>query len=334
MDVFSEIEGLSGENLGSALLRYLIFNSQEARESILSLFSDKSPFGPITYSTHFACRTEYPTSHTKYGDGRLDLLIQLDDVVIGVENKFFAQFQKGQPEKYLETLEQVATLLKTINKAEVKVVLYIVCPESRKNEAHKLISGLKNTRIITWQDLLSRLRNLKEISNPTAKVVLGEFIKYLERHFSFIRDFERKFPHYRGSFPNYGTPLQRELVGKLWSFFPTPGPSISNGKDWVGYYFYSDSEIKETGWFGFVPQREISSETNNKSELIIASTYRPELSNSFISIKLNSENFIGAPGRTNAWIINFDNRWNTVEKWSNELAPFWDVINDAIDGDT
>ena len=328
MDIFSEIEGLSGENLGSALLRYLIFNSQEVRESILSLFSDTSPFGPITYSTHFACRTEYPTSHSKYGDGRLDLLIQLDDVVIGVENKFFAQFQRGQPEKYLESLEQVATLLKTINKAEVKVALYIICPNSRKNETHGLISGLKNVKIITWQDLLSRLRDLKEISNPIAKVVLSEFIKYLERHFIFIHDFEKKFPHYRGYFPNYGTPLQRELVGKLWSFFPKPG-SISNGKTWIGYYFYTDPEIEETGWFGFVPNKEICSETNNESELVIASTYRPNLSNDFIEINVQ-DNFIGAPGRTNAWIIKFDRHWKTVDKWSNELAPFWGAINGDI----
>lgn len=329
MDVFSEIEGLSGENLGSALLRYLIFNSQEARESILSLLSDKSPFGPITYSTHFACRTEYPTSHSKHGDGRLDLLIQLDNVVIGVENKFFAQFQKGQPEKYLETLEQVASLLQTINKAEVKAVLYIFCPDSRKREAYKRIAGLTNVTIITWQDLLSRLENLKNISSPITEVVLKEFIKYLKRHFSFIHDFERKFPHYHGIFPNYGTPLQRELVGKLWSFFPKPSQNISNGKEWLGYYFYSDGEINETGWFGFIPKEEIKSETNNKSELVIASTYRPDLSDDFIPIEV-SDNFIGAPGRTNAWIIKFDKHWNTVDNWSNELAPFWGALN----GDT
>jgi len=78
MDVFSEIEGLSGENLGSALLRYLIFNSHEVRDSILSLLSDNSPIGPISYTSHFSCRTEYPTTHTQYGNGRLDILIQLD----------------------------------------------------------------------------------------------------------------------------------------------------------------------------------------------------------------------------------------------------------------
>ena len=71
MDIFSEIEGLSGENLGSALLRYLIFNSHEIRDSFLRLLSDNSPVGPISYSTHFACRTEYPTTHSSYGNGRL-----------------------------------------------------------------------------------------------------------------------------------------------------------------------------------------------------------------------------------------------------------------------
>ena len=107
MDVFSEIEGLSGENLGSALFRYLIFNSYEVRDSVITLFSDRSPIGPISYTSHFACRTEYPTSHKEFGDGRLDILIQLDDVVIGIENKFFAQFQENQPKKYVQTLKKL-----------------------------------------------------------------------------------------------------------------------------------------------------------------------------------------------------------------------------------
>jgi len=159
MDIFSQTEGLRGENLGSVLLTYLMFNSQEIRDSILSLFSDKSPIGPLTYASHFACRTEYPTGSEEYGDGRLDILIQLDDVIIGIENKFFAEFQNNQPVKYLEPMKKAAAALKNINHSEVREILFICCPESRKREALKKIQGFQNTNVITWEEISSvRLR--------------------------------------------------------------------------------------------------------------------------------------------------------------------------------
>lgn len=330
MDVFSEIEGLSGENLGSALLRYLIFNSHEVRNSILSLFSDKSPIGPISYTSHFACRTEYPTAHTQYGNGRLDILIQLDDVVIGIENKFFSQFQDHQPHKYYETLETVAGSLKSINHTEVRTILYVLCPEARKKEALEKINGLKDTIVISWEEVLAHLERIEEISNPVAKIVLSEFINYLKRHFSFVHDFERKAIHLKKSFPDYGSPLQGELIGKLWSLFPSAGGRLSNGETWLGYYFFTDPEINEKGWFGFVPKQEIEYETDNQAELIVATTYKPSLSDDFAAVKMIEANFIGSPGKTNAWVIKFDENWNNVEKWRQELLPFWSAVHDDI----
>ena len=131
MDIFSEFEGLRGENLASSVLRYLIFNSHEIRDAFLALLSDHSPIGPLSYSTLFACRTEYPTSSEIEG-GRLDILIQLDDVVIGIENKFFAEFQDGQPEKYCDTLETAATSLGDINHTEYQSTA--ICSVPKKQE--------------------------------------------------------------------------------------------------------------------------------------------------------------------------------------------------------
>lgn len=323
MDIFSEVEGLSGENLGSALLRYLIFNSHEVREEFLSLLSSTSPIGPLSYLTHFSCRTEHPTIDEVLGNGRLDILMQLDDVVIGIENKFFAQFQEGQPQKYSKTLNDVANSLSKINQIEVKSILYVLCPESRKSEAKERINDLPNTEVVTWEKVLSKLSLVKEVSNPTAKVVLQEFIRHLNRNFSFIPDFKRKFPHLVKSFPKYGSPLQGEMVGKLWSLFPKAGGRTSNGKTWLGYYFYTDPVNSEKGWFGFVPNEELAGEDNDGASLIISTTFNPNLSNDFVEAKLKNENFIGAPGRTNTWIIKFNSNWDSVDIWRKNLSPLW-----------
>ncbi len=330
MDIFSEIEGLSGENLGSALFRYLIFNSQEIRDSIISLISDKSPVGPIEYSSHFACQTEYPTTHSQYGSGRLDILIQLDDVVVGIENKFFSQFQDNQPQKYSEAIKTVADSLTRINHSEVRSILYVLCPAGRKKEALSRIEGLENSGVITWEEVLAACKNTNNISNLVTKAVQGEFIKYFECQFSFINDFERKAIHMRRSFPEYGSPLQSELVGKLWSYLPSSGARLSNGKTWIGYYFYTDPDIQQQGWFGFVRAVEIKDKTDNDAEFIIASTYKPELSDDFQEVQLKGDNFIGAPGNTNSWVINFDCNWNSVEIWREKLSPYWGAIKDDL----
>ncbi|WP_194725443.1 PD-(D/E)XK nuclease family protein [Noviherbaspirillum malthae] len=324
MDIFSTIEGLSGENFGSKLLSYLIFNSDEVREAFIALLSDNSPNGPISYTSHFACRTEYQTTD-RLGNGRLDVLIQLDDVVIGIENKFFAQFQENQPFKYVSTLETVAAALKSINRTEVRSLLYILCPESRKEEAKAHIGSTPRMAIITWEEVLVCLGKVREVSNPVARIVTSEFIQYLKRHFSFVQDFERKAVHLNRAFPQYGAPVQAELVAKLWSLFPSPGGRIANGKTWLGYYFYSDPEIKEKGWFGFVPKEELNTDISHVAELIIVSTYNPTLDREFEPVRLRNDNFIGAPNNTHAWRVKFDGSWNNVEKWRQKLAPFWNA---------
>jgi len=332
MDIFSEIEGLRGENLGSALLRYLIFNSQEVREGFLSLLSNSSPLGPLSYSTHFACRTEHHTFDENLGDGRLDILIQLDDAVIGVENKFFAQFQDGQPQKYLKTLNDVANSLSSINQTAIKSILYVLCPESRKAEAVEKINHLNHlnhltkAEVITWEMVLSNFSLIEQVSNPTTQVVLREFTGYLKRHFSFIHDFKRKCPHLVRSLPEYGSPLQEEMIGKLWSFFPNAGGRMGKGKTWLGYNFYTDPEINQKGWFGFVPNEDLYGQVEGGASLIIATTFNPELSSDFVETKIKNENFIGAPGRTNTWVIKFNSNWDSVDVWREKLSPLWEAV--------
>lgn len=330
MDIFSEIEGLSGENLSSALLSYLIFNSREIRDSMISLLSEKSPAGPITYSSHFACRAEYPTNDEKYGNGRLDILIQLDDAAVGIENKFFSSFQNNQPKKYLDSITSVANSLHEINKSETRSLLYILCPESRKEEAKKEIENPENTAIITWEEVISTIIKVDNVSDPVVKIVQREFLQYLKHQFSFIYDFERKVVHLRKLFPDYGTTLQEEVVRKLWSLFPSSGPRLSKGKTWLGYYFYPNPEIGRRGWFGFVNSEEIDGKNDNAAELIIASTYKPNgLSEGIKEVKLVNDNFIGSPGNTYYWIIDFDATWNNVDIWRETIKPFWDEVKET-----
>ena len=79
-----------------------------------------------------------------------------------------------------------------------------------------------------------------------------------------------------------------------------------------------------------MPKAEIDGKDSNAAELIIVATCRPTLASCFEKIKLKSDNFIGAPGGTHAWIVNFEHNWNSVEIWRKKLRPFWEAIPDDI----
>jgi hypothetical protein len=333
MNIFSSIEGLAGENFGSALLSYLIFNSDEVRDAVIALLSDNAPSGPLSYNSHFACRTEYRTTHSEFGDGRLDILIQLDDVVIGIENKFYADFQSNQPIKYIESLKSIASALASINRTEVRSLLYVLCPASRGKEARQHLEKYApweiGMAVITWEEVMACMERVRDVSNPVAQIVMTEFITYLKRRFSFIHEFDRKAVHLNRAFPEFGTPLQTELVNRLWPMFPAAGGRISNGKTWLGYYFYTDPAFNQKGWFGFVPRREIASGNHREAELIVAATVAPALDGDFVPIRLSNSEFIGKVP-THAWRIDFDDRWNSVEIWRKKLAPFWTESSEDV----
>ena len=61
MNLLAELEGLSGENLTTAVLRLLLLRSQEIREEFLRLVSAHSRVGPLTVDSHFACILEHST---------------------------------------------------------------------------------------------------------------------------------------------------------------------------------------------------------------------------------------------------------------------------------
>lgn len=330
MDIFTSIEGQSGEVLGSTLLSYLIFNSHEVRESFISLLSDHSPIGPIDCVSHFSTRTEYPTKHDEFGDGRLDVLIQLDDVLIGIENKYFAEFQENQPKKYEKSLIDAAESLTKINHRKITPVIFVLCPESRSNHAQKAIEDIQNSAVVTWESILNSFKKVEIKTNPVAQVILNQFLQYLKRHFSFIPNFKRKLPHMKSQFPEYGNSIQQEMVSKLWSIFPYPGSRLSNGKRWQGYYFFTDPNIEEAGWYGFVPSNEIKGEPTGSAELVIATTYKPTFGSSFKQCEFCNDDFIGKRGQTNFFIIDFDESWNSLDKWRDNLAPLWEAVPNDI----
>ncbi len=342
MDLFSLIEGLRGEELCTRLLHYLIFNSPEIRNAFLEVLSNNSKTGkPIEYLSHFSCDTEVYTESENREYGRIDLTIELDDTIIGIENKFFSEFQENQPYKYFRTLKNIKDKLKEIRGKDIDLLFFILCPESRKEKIiENIIKNIKDENIqvsvVTWENILEKFEKIKNMVDEKNSVIFKEFVKYVNERIVFINNFEKKIIHYRKSFPPGGSVLQNEFVHKVWDAFPYSGSRISKGKNWIGYYFYDDKGGKFwdkgcKGWFGFVPKEEIKNivgKDNNyilhEAEFIIFSTYKPKrLSDDFIEIELTNKYFIPGAENLAAWIVNFDKEWKNIPFWKEKLKPFF-----------
>lgn len=337
MNLLSELENLAGENLCSAVLRLLLLRSHEIRTLFLDLLSREYRSGPLRLGSHFACLREQFTDDSGRR-GRLDILIETSNAVIGLENKLHAGFQEGQPHKYFTTIEQYSKGLSELRKTQYRPIIAVLAPQSRTEEIKSIIGNEEHFLIIKWEELFDYLSRAEPHLDHKTKILLQELQSYVYQQITVFPDFTRQFPHLRRKFEPRGTPLQRELVGKLWQFFPDPGSRLSSGNSWVGYYFTEPSKGTHA-WYGFVPEKEIKSGVKNTAELIIATSFMvPFQDPPFREIELTAgPKFIGA-SEIHAWAVDFDENWHTPEVWREKLKPLWEayesVINNTSKTDT
>lgn len=333
MNLFSEIEGLRGENLSSALIKVLLMRNQDARTRFAQRLSDL--FSLSFSSLHrFACGLEEWTEDDKHGSGRIDLVIEMDNAVVGIENKFNAIFQDGQPQKYLaHLLERTKELAPQKSKFTYKTALLVLAPASRKREIEQKISELqteqrKLCRVLTWEDFLADLNSIKGTQDSKSQGIIDDFSIYVNSylHQSFFQQNEswRESLH---NWAEYGTERQRRVVADLWNIFPESVNRLSTGATWVGYYFGNK------GWFGFV-DRERAVEPSftplkfsRESEFVVVTGFpvAKDLDpNVFHPTHMQQRRFCGQQER-GAWLVDLS-QLRTEREWHDALAPFADAV--------
>lgn len=332
MNLFSEIEGCRGENLGSALLRFILLRSQDARVMFAEILTEL--YAESCSVTHrFACTLEEQTNDDTHGSGRVDLIIEMDDVLVGIESKFNAQFQEGQPEKYLpELTKRAAELSQAGLITKNRPLLVILAPSDREPEVQKKIAGLSKDqqalcKFLAWENLLSRLMTVAPTQDNKTREVLTEFSAYVNSYLK--QSFFHKDQRWLNSLSTWvknGSERQRKVVAELWDFFPSPGGGLSAGDGWVGYYF------ENKGWYGFVNQQLAIKESEyprnmseaRDAEFVIVVGYdlsSPPDPNVLHRTSMKSPKFCGQVER-GAWIVDVE-KLDTREKWARALLPFF-----------
>ncbi|MDB4433279.1 PD-(D/E)XK nuclease family protein [bacterium] len=321
MNLFAEIEGRSNETLTTAVLRMLVLRSQELRDSFLALISRKASIRPIPSESFFSCSLEEPTDNERQGAGRIDLVLETDDAIVGIENKLFAAFQENQPGKYRATLTERAAELSKIRRREVRPLLAVLHPRSRQNEIDNLKGDLPGLVSVTWEDLVECFPHHDAPLDHTTQTILSEFRAFIGDRLAFLPDFAAWVPHLRRSWTPRGSEMQRELVARIWEFFPNGGTRMSIGESWAGYYFCETNGEKE-GWYGFVDAFEVVQGTR-EAELIVATSFPVSIQSPALrTVDLKNEQFLGPGKKVFAWIIDFDDSWSSPDRWASKLRPF------------
>ncbi|MFC1526533.1 PD-(D/E)XK nuclease family protein [Candidatus Latescibacterota bacterium] len=333
MNLFTEIQGLHGEELASALLRVLLLRSQEIRDGFVRLVSTECPSGPIAASSHFACYTEVPTEDDELGQGRVDVVVEADDAVIAIENKLDAGFQEGQPEKYLKSLRAWANRPAGTRPghAVVRPLLVLLYPERRDSDMRKVkervtLSQLDaDVGLLTWESVLDAMDGVRDRLDPATAVILQEFRAYVRQALAFLRDWDAGFPHTR-RWRGAPSDAQRMVLWRIWSLFPQPGQKMGVTATTAGYYFYPDKRIC---WFGFVAGSEIADGDADGAELIVVlgTGEIPPGSPDLQPIQL-ARPVWGFGDEPKAWKVAFDRDWSEPTRWEEALRPFRDLAKE------
>ena len=139
MRIFSEIQGKQPEPLASTVLCRLMQESTAICSAVLeaineSIATQSSHTSPLGLTRRFAARLEVPvpSDSDQRGTSYLDILMETDDAAVGIEAKFWAQFQPDQPKKYLSVVEKAKKALSDMPPpSDARGVLVVLAPEGK-----------------------------------------------------------------------------------------------------------------------------------------------------------------------------------------------------------
>jgi hypothetical protein len=345
MSFFEQISGLAGENLASAALRYIIDRSPDMRKCLIDVISDASPLGPLYSNQRFASCTEAPTKNAVDGNGRLDLLIETDNAVIGIENKFDASFNEGQPKKYFKHLSDLAQKISGIYQQECRAILVVLAPESRVvDDAFRQRSVMdldpslhQHVTLISWQELLKRME-LARPADLVATFLLEQLRQFYLSSTGSLQRLPSIFANLRRRPTNSNLSDQTNFVRWLWHLFvnqqviPTGIRINSSLGNYVGYTSTRSAGDPDSllVWYGFYSSKlidQLKDQAEETSELVLMTTFPVDFPSEFK--KINGPIKWSKPYR-HFWIIKFEPRWMDPQDWLTRLKPLHTEIDRQI----
>lgn len=345
MNIFRELEGTRQETMATAGLRYLMLTSRFVRETVLDFLSDKSPAGPLYSDVRFGAHAEARTQANDFSSesadplrGRIDLLIETDDAVIGIENKFHAPFQEQQPAKYAVSLDSWRAAMETRYRVSARALLFVLAPSRRKEDVQRKISAAQaalqvdgnplsvHLAFVSWEDLIGRLDAGLNGNRPEndLRMIIEDYTRFVRSNVAFLPDFKRMIPHWNRSFKHTGPRWEHwKLLDTLrGDMFPSASNLSGNRKRPYLYYGFAPWKEGDWGdgrwaWLGFIDADELQKE--NGAALVIALGRKVASSFNGSTVGLRPMQFASDPQHwrtaNGLWEIPLSGEWAQPERW-------------------
>ena len=326
MALINDIEGLKGENLASALLAHLLIRSEPVRRAFVDKISVLSNTGPIIVKQQFSVFTEFSTEKKK----RVDLLIQTDDAVIGVENKFDANFQAGQPKSYVKLVEDKANGLGEVWTSVFQPMLVVLAPKRREQETNKEIraQGIERTCVfLAWEELMTLLsrENLHGLP-PVDRFLVDELGEHVNAQTGAI-NLEQLVQHLNNPWQDRGSAVVKQFFGQvIWPLVVdtfTDSSTYGGARSYHGYNLSKGEEDRP--WIGFVDEGVVSGSDGVGAVFVVA------LRNKDAAMAL-CENTKAREIALDGWdkyccvAVDYDSNWTERSDWD----PMMKAVNNAL----
>jgi hypothetical protein len=326
------------EAFACGVVHYLLLRSPELRDALITTINERVPSIALTNNTHFSCTREWATEDTApvKTKGRVDILLEVDNAVIGIEAKVRAPLSDDQPHKYIDAVKGHADGLAKIRKRPVHSVIVLLLPIWQMRFAEDMLVSKKSdfhevtVCALAWDTLFDAWRGAR-VTDSVARFVVDEFERFVSIQTGSNADFPRLLPlikeslsearhdaHYefvvwlssafRGNRATLRTRLQRELDPRV--------------RTYTGYYFLTPQTDGLWGWYGFVDPRFAGDPTGKAPVLVMGTDFDvPDLEESknvFQRIQFTHEAF--SPD-AKWWKIRFNKDWDNLNRWREALAP-------------
>ena len=193
MYLLERINGQKGEVLACSILWYLLQRSPELREALVQAINRVSAQTWLTLNNRFSIETESSASADGIAGGRIDLLVEVDDAVVGIEAKLNADFQPEQPRSDSPRVQALAKGLAEVRGGAVSHLLVLLVPRKTRESARDRIRsmGIEDVAcVLAWEDLFEQFRRA-EAADTSAQFLLGELEVFVLNH-NWV---PIKFPH-------------------------------------------------------------------------------------------------------------------------------------------
>jgi hypothetical protein len=262
--------------------------------------------------------------------------------VVGVENKFGADFQKGQPGKYLELVRTKAQQLGKVWPGTFQPILVVLAPERRKKAIVDVIRKQRITRstvFLSWEKLLEpldreHLPNLDSVD----RFLVEELEQFVMQNIGSF-DIERLVIHLDNPWQPGASAVVKEFFTKvIWNLIDQRFreeevreghtknlTSFSGGTHWYGYSL-TDSSGKKS-WIGFISGDQISEIDGREALFMVGLKDRAAAKELCSSIDAT---FVRPPGWERDGLfcvaVNYEPNWSEHSKWVDEMNR----VNEAL----